>query len=91
MAKIFFSLLEGISNFSTFFRKNFSRGIDPLFDTPLKHYIKGGYGRGGGGTPILPLLPSPNPLTINIIPHHNPLHILVGRCQTTLVPEGECG
>ena len=50
MAKIFFSLLEGISNFSTFFRKNFSRGIDPPVEKSKYPLYKGGNGEGGGGT-----------------------------------------
>jgi hypothetical protein len=44
----FIFTLGGKVDFPDFFWKNFSRGIDPLFDTPQKHYIKGGYGRGEG-------------------------------------------
>jgi len=40
--------LGGRPDLPDFFRKNFCHGIDPLFRPPLKHYIKGGYGRGEG-------------------------------------------
>jgi hypothetical protein len=42
--------------FRDFFRKNFSRGIDPPVQNPKNPLYKGGYGRGEGqGGPPIPL------------------------------------
>jgi len=45
----FYFTFRDVTPFTRFFPENFCYGIDPLFDTPIFSYLKGGY-EGGGTT-----------------------------------------